>query len=205
MKHMVTTSLLLIFVLCTSCASMEAGNTENDSYVAPIMNGNVAILERDTANCESMQALREAALIGFWHNFRGVPSGFAARYVFFNNYDFAFFANEMNAVPRERKYLGTWRIVGDELELSITTMNILVGGTKEWDPIFGYHWYGSTLETVVLEEPEIRRLTLSNIMIADRIITAYQIGNHKIEIDGEEFWKFNFFDDIYEMFLFSQW
>jgi len=162
------------------------------------------ITERCIVEDEVLRVLREAALVCFWHGFRGIPADFAQRYVFFNNYEYSFFANTMNQTSRERGHSGTWRIIGNELELTVIAKQILVGGEPAWCTVKGGHWRGATLETITLEEPEIRHLTLSDILIADSILPG-PYGNHRIEIGGEEFWKFNFFVDLYEMFYPEQW
>jgi len=156
-------------------------------------------------DANSLLALRETALIGYWQGFPGIAAGFASRYIFFANYDFVYFANQMCFVNPERELSGRWRIIDDELELIITTRRVLVGGVEEPCPIFQVYWRGATLETFMLEEPEIIRLSLSCFTVDKNPYCDYQSRNHSIEIGGETFWKFDFFYDLFEMFRHVHW
>jgi len=205
-------TLLIFFSSCVSSETdsreYEVGLNAQDEEVGlttPIPEEGHIMSEVITIDENSIQALKEAALVGFWQDFPGVAAGFSSRYVFFVNYDFIYLANQMCLVNPERGHSGTWRIINNELELTITTKNILEGGVQEPCPILGIYWRGATLNTIVLEEPEVIRLSLSSIVIREDPTNDYQIGNHKIKIGGDSYWKFNFFDDLFDMFRWIQW
>ena len=194
-------TVLLLSFLVTSDLSYFCDRNINQYHTTEY---NHTTFTTYTMQSDQLQSLREAALIGFWHGSRAMPAGFAERYIFFNNFEYSFFASQMENFNRERAHSGNWRIVGDTLELSISQKQILVGGEESFCPIRGNFWYGAIKETVTVEPSEIRILPLSDVKIAHNIISS-QYGNHKITIGERTFWRFNFFADMYEAFIPQQW
>jgi hypothetical protein len=105
----------------------------------------------------------------------------------------------MDTLNRELSYSGTWKMTEYRLELTILTKSFLVDGEKNIHPgsVSGYAIYGGTVEKIILDEPEII------VFLMPKFIIDYMPypANHKIELDGMVYWKFDFFSDLYSLDL----
>jgi len=71
------------------------------------------------------------SLVGVWQDSKIVASGWSNTFLFFKNGKFKFFYNQMDCAKREVSYSGRWKVVDDELKLTVTQKKIIKDGTLE--------------------------------------------------------------------------
>lgn len=66
--------------------------------------------------------------VGIWQDSPEIASGWSDTYQFFDNGDFVYRYNQMICDKRTLNYSGTWEIVGDKIEVTVSEKTIVVGG-----------------------------------------------------------------------------
>lgn len=75
--------------------------------------------EKDFNSLSDRLSKTEKALVGFWHQGRGVASGYSDRYQFFEDRSFKFYLSEYDVQDNIKVRSGKWYILDDKLYLRI--------------------------------------------------------------------------------------
>ena len=129
----------------------------------------------------------ERILVGLWHNAPVVGSGFSERLFLGEEFDFVWFASQMDGMQRVRARSGSWKVTGGKLELYATEEIRWEGGLV----LPAFESWGSDdvivdAQTVfeMLPEPLLLVYDVSEISV-DREV----LNKRTVRIGGEVYWE----------------
>ncbi|MCL2107629.1 MAG: hypothetical protein FWH26_11310 [Oscillospiraceae bacterium] len=101
----------------------------------------------------------ETALLGQWHAMDMVAAGYDERWMFESDGAFVYAPSGMDALGRLLCEYGTWKLEGNQLQLTVQKRIVLVGGTIE-DSDEGPYIDGAEIVRESVEPAEIKTLTV---------------------------------------------
>src|SRR5262249_45104927 len=133
-------------------------------------------------------------VVGIWQDLNLIAAGWSNTYQFFKDGTFVFNHNQMNCLKRELWYSGRWKILGNDIHLTIEKRKVIIGGRKGDDPVCGPAILEGKEVTKLVQPPEERILHLGNVRIEKgrtRFGDEYEMPT--ATIGTVKYWKF--YDD----------
>lgn len=129
------------------------------------------------------------SIVGVWQDSKIVASGWSSTFLFYKNGKFKFFYNQMDCAKREVSYSGRWKVIDDELKLTVKQKNIIKGGTlvlSTGSCASDFMIVGGIEKTVKLKPAGKIVYSVSGVYIDNED----DIQRLKIYIDAMPYWKF---------------
>ncbi|MBN1639558.1 MAG: hypothetical protein JW866_11355 [Ignavibacteriales bacterium] len=174
MKKIILIICLIVFFACQDKSENNGGQIDNQN-----------IHEKEA----------EINIVGLWQALPFVASGWDDTYQFFEDGKFTFNYNQMICDKREYSYSGNWEFDSEIIKLTVNERVIHEGG--ELVPAMGscaseYEIEGGEIKTIILDEPEIIQVRVS-----DYGIDEENMEMQTIKFDNIQFWKIGSNPDIY--------
>jgi len=177
-----TVILLSLAIICLSSCVADNRSVQGD--------GNVSSIEATS----TITQIKPSDLIGCWNTTPYWAAGRGDNHNFYKEGRYRFGFNEMDDLKRVLYRDGTWRIVDNQLEITLTSQTVLSGGQIVYDgTAFGHVIKGGKLEVEIIDPPMVEKYDINDLHYDNAVDDArYQDKQGKyltVHFGNAQFWK----------------
>jgi len=164
-------------------------------YIFKPLNGPAELVNIEKAS-DPPPALedRSELYVGPWHAMNMVAAGFDERWLFVEDGSFVYAASGMDALNRLLFEAGQWKVLGNELRLTVESRVELVGGTITSSEDEGDYIDGAEAQEIIVDPPEQVTHALGDFGMDE------DTDRKTITIDGFTFYDFNDQEDLFDAY-----
>ncbi|MCS6873316.1 MAG: hypothetical protein RML33_05235 [Acidobacteriota bacterium] len=142
-------------------------------------------------NSEKDLSPSKQELVGLWHEFPMLGSGWGNVFRFWSDGSFRFHASQMKCLNRELGYAGTWKVETNKLILLVKERNLIMGGKIQKSKMPGIcprEIVGGKEITKRLKETEVLEFHITEIRIDN---LSEDLKRPVISIGKKRYWQFS--------------